>query len=78
MQSKSPDWKQCELRYTRLKDSAGKQVLLFKEIEWETEKIEAKSTVDSTLAPIKLHLRDTSRCRIIFKKSLTGNKRYCM
>ncbi|KAL0273063.1 UNVERIFIED_CONTAM: hypothetical protein PYX00_005827 [Menopon gallinae] len=73
VQSKSPDWNECELRYTRLKDSAGKQILLFKEIEWETDKIEAKSTVDSSLAPIKLLLRDTSRCRIILKKSLTDS-----
>lgn len=73
MQSKSPEWRKGDLRITRIKDPERGEVLIFKELEWQTVRIEAKSTVDQNLTPLRL-LTNQARCRITIKKRLSG---YC-
>lgn len=72
MQSKSRDWQDCKLPASRLKDNARGQVLLFKEVEWNDARIEAKSTKDPNLTPLRL-ITNKARCRITLKKKLLGN-----
>lgn len=56
---------------TRLKEPEKGHLLIFKELEWQTVRIEAKSTVDANLTPLRL-LTNQARCRIIIKKRLAG------
>lgn len=72
VQSKSPEWKKADLRVTRIKEPERGEVLIFKELEWQTVRIEAKSTVDQNLTPLRL-LTNQARCRITIKKRLSGN-----
>ncbi|XP_046394074.1 UHRF1-binding protein 1 isoform X3 [Ischnura elegans] len=75
--SKTPSWKECpNLNRGRVKDPDRGEILIFKELEWQTVRIEAQSTnidsnVDkgSTLSPLRL-LTNTARCRLIIKKRL--------
>ncbi|KAK6637779.1 hypothetical protein RUM44_008201 [Polyplax serrata] len=69
VQSKSRDWQDCKLPASRLKDNARGQVLLFKEVEWNDARIEAKSTKDPNLTPLRL-ITNKARCRITLKKKL--------
>lgn len=71
VQSKTPKWQKLDLRLTRLKDSKKQQILIFKELEWQTVRIEAKSTIDKNLTPLRL-LTNQARCRIVIKKRLSG------
>lgn len=71
MQSKSPEWKKTDLRVTRIKEPERGEVLIFKELEWQTVRIEAKSTIDQNLTPLRL-LTNQARCRITIKKRLAG------
>lgn len=57
---------------TRLKNPQKGQLLIFKELEWQTVRIEAKSTRDKNLTPLRL-LTNQARCRIVIKKRLSGN-----
>ncbi|RZB39563.1 UHRF1-binding protein 1-like [Asbolus verrucosus] len=70
VESKTPKWGKSDLRMTRLKDPEKGQLLIFKELEWQTVRIEAKSTVDKNLTPLRL-LTNQARCRIIIKKRLS-------
>lgn len=70
VESKSPHWQLGDLRVTRLKDGTRGQVLVFKELEWQTARIEAKSTVDRQLTPLRL-LTNHARCRLTIKKRLS-------
>lgn len=72
VQSKNRKWKDADLRMTRLKDPDKGQLLLFKELSWQTVRIEAKSTKDKNLTPLRL-LTNQARCRITIKKRLAGN-----
>lgn len=71
VESKSPTWARCDLRMTRVKDPDRGQLLIFKELEWQTVRIEASSTVDKDLTPLRL-LTNQARCRITIKKRLSG------
>lgn len=71
MESKTPKFGKSDLRMTRLKDAERGLLLIFKELEWQTVRIEAKSTVDKNLTPLRL-LTNQARCRIIIKKRLSG------
>ncbi|KAG5868480.1 hypothetical protein JTB14_035833 [Gonioctena quinquepunctata] len=55
---------------TRLKNQEKGQLLIFKELEWQTVRIEAKSTVDNDLTPLRL-LTNQARCRIVMKKRIS-------
>lgn len=68
--SKSPRWLPADLTQTRLKDMKEGLILIFKELTWQTVRIEASSTMDKTLTPLRL-LTNQARCRITIKKSLT-------
>jgi predicted phage tail protein len=57
---------------TRLKEPDRGQLLIFKELEWQTVRIEAKSTKDEELTPLRL-LTNQARCRITIKKRIAGN-----
>jgi hypothetical protein len=72
VESKSPSWQRCDLRMTRLKDPDRGQLLIFKELEWQTVRIEAKSTKDQDLTPLRL-LTNQARCRITIKKRIAGS-----
>ncbi|XP_021938763.1 UHRF1-binding protein 1-like isoform X4 [Zootermopsis nevadensis] len=69
VESKSPSWQRCDLRMTRLKEPDRGQLLIFKELEWQTVRIEAKSTKDADLTPLRL-LTNQARCRITIKKRI--------
>ncbi|XP_014232860.1 UHRF1-binding protein 1-like isoform X2 [Trichogramma pretiosum] len=70
VESKSPTWQKCDLRTTRVKDPDRGQLLIFKELEWQTVRIEAHSTVDKDLTPLRL-LTNQARCRVTIKKRLS-------
>ncbi|XP_072172366.1 bridge-like lipid transfer protein family member 3B [Diadema setosum] len=72
VQSTTPDWKQADLRYSRIKDMNRGQVLTFKAVEWSTFRL----TVDaiekgsgSPTTPIRL-ITNQGRIQITIKKRL--------
>lgn len=70
VESKTPKWLAGDLRVTRLKDPTKGTLLIFKELSWQTVRIEASSTQDTTLTPLRL-LTNQARCRITIKKKLS-------
>ncbi|XP_011862998.1 PREDICTED: UHRF1-binding protein 1 isoform X1 [Vollenhovia emeryi] len=70
VESKSATWQRCDLRTTRVKDPDRGQLLIFKELEWQTVRIEAQSTKDQNLTPLRL-LTNQARCRITIKKRIS-------
>ncbi|XP_016904404.1 bridge-like lipid transfer protein family member 3A isoform X2 [Apis cerana] len=70
VESKSATWQRCDLRTTRVKDPDRGQLLIFKELEWQTVRIEAQSTKDKNLTPLRL-LTNQARCRITIKKRIS-------
>lgn len=70
VESRTPKWLAAELRYTRLKDPVRGHILIFKELSWQTVRIEASSTKDKTLTPLRL-LTNQAKCRITIKKKLS-------
>lgn len=70
VESKTPKWLNGDLRVTRLKDTIHGHLLIFKELSWQTVRIEASSTQDKTLTPLRL-LTNEARCRITIKKKLS-------
>lgn len=70
VESKTPKWLHGDLRVTRLKDPIRGLLLIFKELSWQTVRIEASSTQDKTLTPLRL-LTNQARCRITIKKKLS-------
>lgn len=75
VESKTPKWGAGELRFTRLKDQVRGQILIFKELSWQTVRIEASSTQDNLLTPLRL-LTNQAKCRITIKKKIAGKKYY--
>ena len=75
IQSKTPLWQTGDLRLTRIKDELRGEILIFKEAEWQTLRIEANAldTGDPTLATTPLRLiANQSKTRITIKKRLNG------
>lgn len=70
VESRTPKWLLGDLRVTRLKDPARGLILIFKELSWQTVRIEASSTQDQSLTPLRL-LTNQARCRITIKKKLS-------
>ncbi|EAL39579.3 AGAP008379-PA, partial [Anopheles gambiae str. PEST] len=70
VESRTPKWLLGDLRVTRLKDPARGMILIFKELSWQTVRIEASSTQDLSLTPLRL-LTNQARCRITIKKRLS-------
>ncbi|XP_043208807.1 UHRF1-binding protein 1-like, partial [Amphibalanus amphitrite] len=69
LESKSPSWQRSDLRMTRLRDPDRGEVLIFKELQWQTVKMEARSTLDQGLSPLRL-ITNQSHCRIVIKKKI--------
>uniref|UniRef100_A0A182QQN3 Uncharacterized protein n=1 Tax=Anopheles farauti TaxID=69004 RepID=A0A182QQN3_9DIPT len=69
VESRTPKWLLGDLRVTRLKDPTKGMILIFKELSWQTVRIEASSTQDLSLTPLRL-LTNQARCRITIKKRL--------
>lgn len=69
VESKTPQWINADLRATRLKDAEKGIILIFKELSWQTVRIEASSTQDKSLTPLRL-LTNHARCRITIRKRL--------
>ncbi|XP_022691921.1 uncharacterized protein LOC111262148 isoform X2 [Varroa jacobsoni] len=72
--SRTPNWQKADLRHCRLKNRESNELLLFKQIEWQTLRIEAKvSSAPATpivpLSPLRL-LTSSARCRLTLKKRL--------
>ena len=59
------------MRMTRVKDTDKGELLTFKEISWQTVRIEAKSTQNDDLTPLRL-ITNQARARITIKKKLSG------
>ncbi|CAG9767009.1 unnamed protein product [Ceutorhynchus assimilis] len=70
VESVTPKFSRMELPMTRLKNPEKGQLLIFKELQWQTVRIEAKSTKDNNLTPLRL-LTNQARCRITIKKRLS-------
>lgn len=70
VESKTPKWLLGDLRVTRLKDPMRGLILIFKELSWQTVRIEASSTQEKNLTPLRL-LTNQARCRITIKKKLS-------
>lgn len=70
VESKTPKWASGDLRHTRLKDAHKGILLIFKELSWQTVRIEASSTQDKSLTPLRL-LTNHARCRITIRKRLS-------
>uniref|UniRef100_A0A1I8QCK1 Uncharacterized protein n=1 Tax=Stomoxys calcitrans TaxID=35570 RepID=A0A1I8QCK1_STOCA len=70
VESKTPKWATGDLRFTRLKDTQKGILLIFKELSWQTVRIEASSTQDRSLTPLRL-LTNHARCRITIRKRLS-------
>lgn len=75
IESKTPTWQKGNLRMTRIKDDARGEILLFKEAEWQTLRIEANalegSDCDLNTTPLRL-IANQSKIRITMKKRLIG------
>ena len=70
VESKSPNWQKASLPHTRLKEMERGEVLVFKELSWQTVRIEARSTVATDLTPLRL-ITNQARCRITLKKRMS-------
>jgi len=70
VESKSPSWQKASLPHTRLKDLEKGEVLVFKELSWQTVRIEARSTVATDLTPLRL-ITNQARVRITLKKRMS-------
>ncbi|XP_058062707.1 bridge-like lipid transfer protein family member 3B [Anopheles bellator] len=70
VESRTPKWLPGDLRVTRLKDPVRGMTLIFKELSWQTVRIEASSTQDVSLTPLRL-ITNQARCRITIKKRLS-------
>ncbi|KAM3966078.1 bridge-like lipid transfer protein family member 3B [Aphomia sociella] len=71
VESRTPEGRKGDLRLTRIKSPDTGQLLIFKELEWQSARIEAKAHGDAAanLPPLRLLLGNT-HCRIVIKKKL--------
>lgn len=69
LESRCPNWKQGELSLTRIKDPKKSQILLFKIVDWQTMRLEAKCLTDPKQAPLRL-ITNHAQCRLTIKKNL--------
>ncbi|CAH0397066.1 unnamed protein product [Chilo suppressalis] len=72
VESRTPEGRKGDLRLTRIKSPDTGQLLIFKELEWQSARIEAKAHGASAanLPPLRLLLGNT-QCRIVIKKRLS-------
>ncbi|KAK3734232.1 hypothetical protein RRG08_049650 [Elysia crispata] len=75
VQSMSPTWQApSDLRSTRIREPSRGEVLLFKEIEWQTTRIEATASGagHDFLTPLRL-IANQAKIRIVVKKRLSDS-----
>ena len=70
VESRGPNWQRAALPNTRLKDLEKGEVLTFKELSWQTVRIEARSSVQEDLTSLRL-ITNQARCRITLKKRIS-------
>ncbi|XP_026492522.2 bridge-like lipid transfer protein family member 3B isoform X2 [Vanessa tameamea] len=72
VESRTPEGRKGDLRLTRIKSPDTGQLLIFKELEWQSARIEAKAhgVAAANLPPLRLLLGNT-HCRIVIKKRLS-------
>lgn len=76
--SVTPNWKQTEdLGPTKIRDTGRGEILLFKEFDWQTTRIEATAVEGSSseaflTTPLRF-IANQSKIRITIKKRLSGN-----
>ncbi|XP_048481286.1 UHRF1-binding protein 1-like [Plutella xylostella] len=72
VESRTPEGRKGDLRLTRIKSPDTGQLLIFKELEWQSARIEAKAkgAASANLPPLRL-LLGTALCRIVIKKRLS-------
>ncbi|XP_054165286.1 bridge-like lipid transfer protein family member 3B [Oppia nitens] len=71
VESRAPNWKRnSDLRLTRIKDPNRGQILIFKHLEWQTLRFEAKSESNIVQTPLRL-IANQASCRITLKKRLS-------
>ncbi|CAH0746683.1 unnamed protein product [Diatraea saccharalis] len=72
VESRTPEGRKGDLRLTRIKSPDTGQLLIFKELEWQSARIEAKAhgAASANLPPLRLLLGNT-QCRIVIKKRLS-------
>ncbi|CAH0718971.1 unnamed protein product, partial [Brenthis ino] len=72
VESRTPEGRKGDLRLTRIKSPDTGQLLIFKELEWQSARIEAKAhgAAAANLPPLRLLLGNT-HCRIVIKKRLS-------
>ena len=75
VQSLTPNWNQfSDLRQSRIRNEIDGEILLFKEIDWQTTRIEAnvrENDQNLPATPLRL-IANQSKIRIILKKKLSG------
>ena len=64
------------MRKTKIRDPSGDEILVFKEVSWQTTRIEAVAMEGETddimlLTPLRF-IANQSKIRITFKKRLSG------
>lgn len=69
LESRCPNWRPGELSLTRIKDPNKGQILLFKIVEWQNMRLEAKCLTDPLQAPLRL-ITNHAECRLTIKKKL--------
>ncbi|GBP40896.1 UHRF1-binding protein 1-like [Eumeta japonica] len=76
VESRTPEGRRGDLRLTRIKSPDTGQLLIFKELEWQSARIEAKARGAATtnLPPLRL-LLGNAHCRIVIKKRLSDKAR---
>uniref|UniRef100_A0A8C4QHS0 UHRF1 binding protein 1-like n=1 Tax=Eptatretus burgeri TaxID=7764 RepID=A0A8C4QHS0_EPTBU len=71
--SMNPSWQSSDLRFTRILDPNRGQVLTFKELEWQTLRIELdvihSKLQDTTSTPLRL-ITNQAKIRIVLKRKL--------
>lgn len=72
VESRTPGGQKGDLRLTRIKSPDTGQLLIFKELEWQSARIEAKprGAAAANLPPLRL-LLGNAQCRIVIKKRLS-------
>ncbi|XP_064634277.1 bridge-like lipid transfer protein family member 3B isoform X2 [Lineus longissimus] len=73
LKSKTPTWADGDLRMTRIRDPQRGEILLFKELEWLTTRIEASGLEDHKdicSTPLRL-IANQAKIRIVIKKRLS-------
>ncbi|XP_052224963.1 UHRF1-binding protein 1-like isoform X2 [Dreissena polymorpha] len=74
VESLTPNWQvPTDIRQTRIRSESTDEILLFKEVDWQTTRIEANAREDETSlpsTPLRL-IANQSKIRIVLKKKLS-------